>query len=231
MRLPLLPLLVIFNMAAAGVLAWDWTERNPEDVPWTPLDLNAPIGWSTAAKLAALHDDPAACRQLLAEAGVAFDPPPNQRPPRPACMTSGAIRATRVGLTLSPYKHTLSCPMAAALLVWNRQVVIPAARLHLDSKAQSLVSMGSWNCRSVAGSARFSEHATANAIDIGGFNLGRGQRISFGADWDGDSRRRAFLREIRDGGCRLFRVVLSPDYNAAHANHLHLDMGPARACG
>ena len=34
----------------------------------------------------------------------------------------------------------------------------------------------------------------------------------------------AFLREVRDGACRLFPTTLSPDYNAAHADHLHLDM-------
>ena len=41
---------------------------------------------------------------------------------------------------------------------------------------------------------------------------------------------RAFLREIRDGACDLFRVVLGPDYNAAHRDHFHLDMGAFRAC-
>jgi hypothetical protein len=28
---------------------------------------------------------------------------------------------------------------------------------------------------------------------------------------------------VRDGACRLFATVLSPDYNAAHRDHLHLD--------
>ncbi len=31
------------------------------------------------------------------------------------------------------------------------------------------------------------------------------------------------LREVRDGACDLFATVLSPDYNAAHRDHLHLD--------
>ena len=29
--------------------------------------------------------------------------------------------------------------------------------------------------------------------------------------------------DVRDGACRLFSTVLSPGYNAAHADHLHLD--------
>ena len=39
-----------------------------------------------------------------------------------------------------------------------------------------------------------------------------------------------FLREVRDGACRYFDVVLGPDYNQAHADHFHLDRGGGRAC-
>ena len=28
---------------------------------------------------------------------------------------------------------------------------------------------------------------------------------------------------LRDGACGLFATVLSPDYNAAHRDHFHLD--------
>ncbi|OYX97223.1 MAG: hypothetical protein B7Y78_02255 [Caulobacter sp. 35-67-4] len=39
-----------------------------------------------------------------------------------------------------------------------------------------------------------------------------------------------FLRAARDGACKLFSVVLSPAYNAAHADHLHLDHSPYPLC-
>ena len=43
-------------------------------------------------------------------------------------------------------------------------------------------------------------------------------------DWDSaDARKAAFLRDIRDGACGMFTTVLSPDYNAAHRDHFHLD--------
>jgi len=42
-------------------------------------------------------------------------------------------------------------------------------------------------------------------------------------DWKGSQPNAAFLRDVRDGACRLFSTTLSPDYNAAHADHLHLD--------
>ena len=41
----------------------------------------------------------------------------------------------------------------------------------------------------------------------------------------------AFLREVRDGACDLFATVLSPDYNAAHADHFHLDQAARGAIG
>jgi len=73
------------------------------------------------------------------------------------------------------------------------------------------------------GSGPFSEHATADAFDILGFRLANGRRISVFEDWSGDGPDAAFLHDVRDGACRLFSTVLSPDYNAAHANHLHFD--------
>ena len=62
-----------------------------------------------------------------------------------------------------------------------------------------------------------------NAIDIAGFRLEDGTRISVVDDWDEDGPRSVFLRDVRDGACDLFATVLSPDYNAAHRDHLHLD--------
>ena len=42
-------------------------------------------------------------------------------------------------------------------------------------------------------------------------------------DWPAGGPKAAFLRDVRDGACGLFATVLSPDYNAAHADHLHFD--------
>ena len=54
-----------------------------------------------------------------------------------------------------------------------------------------------------------------------------GRRVSVAGDWTGEGPRgaegRAFLKRIRNGACRVFSTVLTPDYNAAHRDHLHLD--------
>ena len=79
-------------------------------------------------------------------------------------------------------------------------------------------------------SGDWSEHATANAIDIAGFVIEDGTRISVLRDWDAGERGR-FLDDVRDGACDLFATVLSPDYNAAHRDHLHLDQASRGAFG
>ncbi|WP_408735219.1 extensin family protein [Gluconacetobacter diazotrophicus] len=40
----------------------------------------------------------------------------------------------------------------------------------------------------------------------------------------------AFLHRVRAGACRLFGIVLSPDYNAWHAGHLHLQATGGGLC-
>ena len=73
------------------------------------------------------------------------------------------------------------------------------------------------------------QHSTANAIDISAFIMADGTRIALINDWDDADVRREFLHEVRDGSCDLFSTVLSPDYNAAHADHFHFDMAKRTA--
>ena len=64
--------------------------------------------------------------------------------------------------------------MTAALALWERDVVAPAAAAHLGQPVARIELAGSvYSCRPVAGrrDRRMSEHARANAADIGGFTL------------------------------------------------------------
>jgi hypothetical protein len=49
-------------------------------------------------------------------------------------------------------------------------------------------------------------------------------------EWSKENPDARFLRQVREGACDTFNVVLSPDYNAAHRDHFHLDMGPWWIC-
>lgn len=123
----------------------------------------------------------------------------------------------------------VSCPVATALQGWARYGVDRAARQILGSPLSRIETMGSYSCRNVAGTSRLSAHATASAVDIAAFRLADGRRISIVGDWNSPSpQTRAFLRTIRDSACKRFGTVLTPDYNAAHRDHLHLEPGGMR---
>lgn len=89
-----------------------------------------------------------------------------------------------------------------------------------------------YTCRPIAGrrDRRLSEHAFANAVDIRGFTLEDGRVVTVAQGWRGRREDRAFLRAVRDGACRHFQAVLSPDYNRAHRDHLHFDLGRDKMC-
>jgi hypothetical protein len=213
-------------VAALLLYGRDYVRKHPQDVPWTPLRLDDPIGRFTLRKLVSLSDDPAQCRALLDAAGSADGPVP-PRIISPDCGYSDGMRldAATGEAAFSPAGVTARCSVAAALLIWERQILQPAAERHFGQPVARIDNAGSFSCRRVNGRSegRFSEHATANAIDITGFSLADGTRISVVEDWPGTGTRALFLRDARDGACQLFATVLSSDYNAAHGDHLHFD--------
>ena len=228
-------ILLLALLGAAFFLARDYIRQHPEDVPWTRLDLRDPVGAFTGRKLAALGDEPAQCRAILRQAG-------DRDTPAPALIASSGcgyrdgMRIAGKDLRYAPGGLVTSCPVAAALHLFEQRVQFAALR-HFNNRVVQIEHFGSYSCRRMYGRPEgdFSEHATADAIDIAGFRLADGTRIRVLGDWDGDGPKAAFLRDARDEACRLFSTVLSPDYNAAHRDHLHLDQagrgsGGWRAC-
>ncbi|WP_253183247.1 extensin-like domain-containing protein [Sphingobium phenoxybenzoativorans] len=211
--------------AALALTAYALLKGRPQDLPWTPLDLAQPVGQFTGRKLAGLTAHPRTCQDLLAKAGVPFVA---MKPGGEGqCAYADAIRPRTAegAIALDPVDVAPSCPVVAALKLWEWHVVQPAAQRLFGQPVVRITHFGSYSCRRMYGrsSGDFSEHATADAIDISGFILADGRRISVVGDWAGDDPGGLFLRDVRDGACRLFSTVLSPDYNAAHRDHLHLD--------
>jgi hypothetical protein len=227
--------LVLAIAATGAMLAIGYARRHPEDLPWTQLDLTRPIGLFTGRKLAGLRDERGRCPALLGTAGISH----RLLPPRTDGLNCSYADAVRLeaggarGIALRPEAAAVSCPVAAALALWEWHVVQPAAQRHLGQRVAAVEHLGTYSCRRVNGGAQgdWSEHATANAIDVASFRLADGRRISVLTDWTGDGGDAAFLRQVRDGACRLFATVLSPDYNEAHRDHLHFDQAGRGARG
>ncbi len=148
------------------------------------------------------------------------------------CYTFGSVRLTQVGVPVSNL-GPMNCSLAATFTAWVRNSVMPAARLYLGAELARVETFGSYSCRNINGAqaGRLSEHASANAVDVSGFVLAGGRRITLKQDWTSpDPSVRSFLLAIRTSACRRFKTVLSPDYNALHADHFHLDMGRGPFC-
>lgn len=211
----------------AALLIWSSLRRGRQDWPWSPLDPGAPPGIATGPKLVALGGDFPACRALLDRAGVRYQVLPARRD-GPTCGYADAVRFAVGGsrrIAFTPAGVGVACPVAAALALWEWHVIQPAALRRFHTTVVAIDHLGSYNCRRIGGGAvgAWSEHARADAIDIAGFRFADGRRITVAGDWRGKRPAARFLRDVRAGACPLFATVLSPDYNAAHRDHLHLD--------
>jgi hypothetical protein len=175
----------------------------------------------------------AQCLADLRELHVSFQVLPD-RETGPGCGLSGTVKLVDIGVPVANLT-AVRCGAARAFIGWTRNAVAPAAYQMLGSELARIDSMGSYACRNVVGLARNatrrSGHAIANAVDVGGFVLKDGRRITVLNDWNSpDPQVRQFLQTIRASACKRFGTVLSPDYNAAHRNHLHLEDDRANFC-
>jgi hypothetical protein len=216
-------------IACAAAVVGMWL-LPPQHSPFGRLDLADPIGLFTRVRIAALRDQPGECGRVIAESRLGTEPVADIREGG-FCRLRNAVSLVR---SVHSYSQTtrVSCPMAAALYLWERDIAAPAARKHLGAEIARIEIRGTYACRRMYGRTNgpISLHATGEAIDIAGFRLRDGRLVSVETGWTRRGGESAFLHELRDGACRIFPGVLSPDYNAAHRDHFHFDMGKYAFC-
>lgn len=222
--------LALALLALALAFQQRWIVVPDEWAPWVPLDIAAPPGFLTRYKLHRLSGDPQLCATVLASAEMQYESL-TDRETGPACGFRNAVRIDRTTAAVGE-PFSLTCRAAVSLALWERHTLQPAAEKHFSSRVAQVEHFGSYSCRNVYNrpNATRSRHATAEAFDVAGFVLADGRRIRVQRDWPESSIESRFLHEVRDGACRFFDAVLSPDYNAAHRDHFHLDRGPYRVC-
>ncbi len=221
-------------IAVMGAGAWAADRYIPaQHLPWKPLDPALPLGYATKGQLLRLSVSPSDVCMDMARDIAGFETIPSE--PKNAAEPCGWDVARLVygnaDAVLAPGEANMQCPLSVASFLWLREV----ETLAQDRFGQSLARihhMGTYSCRRQRGngSGRWSEHAFANAWDIGAFELANGRLVRVLSGWDGEPEEQAFLRDVRRAACKVFNVTLSPDYNAAHKDHLHVDMGPSSAC-
>ena len=190
---------------------------------FAPFDLDGRPNFFTGIHLFLFKRDPDRCFAALDGGHVGYEHAPD-RPLENGCGYHHAALLTRSKISYGG-GVLLRCPALVSLVLWERSVVDPAARQELGRRITAIRQLGTYSCRNInhAAFGRRSQHARANAIDIASFRTDEGAIVSVARDWSDIGPRGKFLHAVRDGACRFFGVVLSPDYNALHRDHFHLD--------
>lgn len=191
--------------------------------PLTPLNVKSDVTPLTGWKLRRALGDPTSCLAAL-ETGGAFRRLPDVQDSevcfiRPHVTVRGLGRAS-----LKPLNTR--CQTALRMAMWEQHGVQPAAARHFAQEVREIVHFSSYSCRQIrtlgGGNGRMSTHATADSVDVSGFILEDGQRVTLLQHWEGSADKSAFLMDVADSACDWFRVALSPAYNSLHADHFHL---------
>lgn len=231
-------------VAAAGYGLYSGRLAIPERFnPWAPLDVMAPPDMLTGYKLTRTRSDPERCLAALAQTGMQYDVLPD-RTTAPGCGFENSVRLKSAGVRIGA-PLSLSCPMALSFFMWEKHALQPAAQQHFGQRVAAIDHLGSYACRNInrgegappdaPGGSR-SRHATANALDIAGFTLENGQRVTVLKNWPNAAVGSApdpqalMLTDAHKGACRFFNGVLGPDYNAVHRDHFHLETGGYSMC-
>jgi len=121
---------------------------------------------------------------------------------------------------------TLACPLVSALDQWIAAAVEPAALRWFHQPVVEIKQISAYSCRGMNGNpnAHISEHAFGNALDIAGFVLADGHKVTVQYGWHGSAEEQAFLHDVQLAACNEFTTVLAPGANIYHYNHIHVDL-------
>lgn len=148
-----------------------------------------------------------------------------------ACGAGEPLLVSRLpgGVELSP-AATVVCPVAEALALWTEEAVIPAGQHHMERPPTKILTGTSYECRNRnrQEGAQLSEHAFANAVDVVGFAFPDRSNLLIAHQAAEDTPEALFQAAIRAQACAYFTTVLGPGADAAHEDHLHLDLRARR---
>jgi hypothetical protein len=172
----------------------------------------------------------ALCREELKAQGVTFtiaEIPATEK----ACTVNNPVSiaeiATPEGVVILPEKPILNCVFAKRFSSWIADIASPVVMAHAGTPLASLATGPGYQCRGRNGdtTAKISEHAFGNAIDIAAFRLANKKSVAVNAASLADKESGRWLTALRISGCGYFTTVLGPGANQAHAEHFHFDLG------
>ncbi|EFL90860.1 extensin family protein [Ahrensia sp. R2A130] len=166
--------------------------------------------------------------ELAAKSDAQTSPSPKGK--YPECRIQQPISVTTFSgpmpVSLSS-QATVDCVFATALSNYITYRAQPLAQIHLETQLTKITAGTGFQCRrrNNALTGKLSEHAFGYGLDILSFSFADGTVIDVRDSSGMKEREAAYFNAVREGACDYFTTVLGPGSNAAHATHLHLDLG------
>ncbi len=169
------------------------------------------------------------CLGSLDEFGIDFQEVPAFATAK-GCSLSDGVKVASEGVDLNR-PTALSCELAVAFANFEYEWIQPLAERYLKQSVTRVYHAGTYACREIKGRKDLSEHARGRAIDVLGFDLADRTVINVERDWRGPGPKSLFLHALAKRACERFDVVLTPDHDRDHRDHLHLDLSGKKFCG
>jgi hypothetical protein len=175
--------------------------------------------------------DDEACLARLRAADVRFDIPIMPVASRASCTIEVPVRlksltahARTIAEVRLPEEPVVSCQFGERLTAWLGHLVAPLIAGRTSADLRAVRTGPGYECRNRNGAVngKLSAHAVGQAIDISGFELSNGKSIPVKPD--GDEAMRDTIESLRTAACGWFTTVLGPGSDAAHTDHLHVDI-------
>ena len=179
--------------------------------------------------LPVLPSDAAPCQAALTKLNVTFSSTPAYEQ-QGSCVIENPVQIRSFGLngqTLEfPDQPILNCSFALQFIRFIHESAAPALVAQTFSHITKLYTGPGFVCRGRNGdsSAKLSEHALGNAVDIERIQLSDGRIILVKDAISALTKDYPVLTAIRHSACTYFTTVLGPGANEAHASHFHFDM-------
>jgi hypothetical protein len=145
------------------------------------------------------------------------------------CGVEDAVKVHTIsGVTLT-MQSVMDCTTAKTLKSWIDRGMKPAVG-NRGGGVSNIHVAAHYACRGRNNQkgAKISEHGKGRAIDISGFTLNDGSKISVLSDW-GSGRNGQILRRMHQSACGPFGTVLGPEANKSHRDHFHFDTARYRS--
>jgi hypothetical protein len=204
----------------------------PPDAP-APVDVVAP---RDVADVVAPRDVPTTgtCRERLTALGITYTAAGATRGIEDPVTVRSPINGVNfryAAFTASPGNMLMDCRLGLALYALTRY-------LRDEHDVTDVVHLGVYNYRCIAGTdpCQLSQHARAMAIDLNAFRNSTGQTFSVTTQFQANGRPTCPPRTVnsvdamlKDVACwmydsRTFAIILTPNYNADHRDHFHVDL-------